>query len=136
MWRRWRLWERPSRLFDKIIDGVFSALVFRNLESVPETLSEICRVFRPDGRAVILDLGRPRNRFLAAVHRMGTAVVVPLAGLLAGSLREYWYLHRSLDKLGAPEEIFVGDASEVLETWRMGVFGCVHEVVVFRGGMP
>ena len=40
-------------------DAVFSAYVFRNLDSVALTLEEISRVLRPGGRAGIVDLGRP-----------------------------------------------------------------------------
>ncbi len=67
-------------LRDDTMDGVFSAFVFRNLTSVDATLAEIERVLEPGRAAVIIDLGRPRGRILRAIHRIGTAVVLPLVG--------------------------------------------------------
>jgi demethylmenaquinone methyltransferase/2-methoxy-6-polyprenyl-1,4-benzoquinol methylase len=110
-------------------DGVFSGFVFRNLASVETTLAEIDRVLRPGSSAVVVDLTRPRNRLMRAVHRMGTALLLPLAGLVfAGAPREYWYLHRSLDSLPPPETLFQGHALTLEEVWRMGLFGFVYGV--------
>jgi demethylmenaquinone methyltransferase/2-methoxy-6-polyprenyl-1,4-benzoquinol methylase len=107
-------------------DGVFSAYVFRNLTSVPATLSEIHRVLRPGGAAAVVDLSRPVNPIARRLHRIGSAVVLPLAGLLARAPGEYWYLHRSLDKL-PPPEILLGGGPLVLEkTWRLGPLGFVY----------
>jgi demethylmenaquinone methyltransferase/2-methoxy-6-polyprenyl-1,4-benzoquinol methylase len=114
------------------LDGVFSAYVFRNLTSVPETLSEIDRVLRRGGVAVVVDLARPRNRLLAALHRLGSAVVLPLAGLVAGAPGEYWYLHRSLDKLPPPEEMFAVGPLRLTRTWRMGPLGFVYGAVLVK----
>ncbi|MGI9609044.1 MAG: class I SAM-dependent methyltransferase [Acidimicrobiia bacterium] len=109
------------------VDGVFSAFVFRNLTSVPETLAEVARVLRPGTAAVVIDLARPRNPVLKLFHRIGTAVLLPLVGLVfAGAPTEYWYLHRSLDKLPPPEELFAGSELAIEEVWRMGVFGFVY----------
>ena len=114
---------------DESFDGVFSGFVFRNLTSVDDTLDEVGRVLRPGSAAVVVDLSRPRRAFLRFLHRMGTAVVLPLVGLLfAGAPREYWYLHRSLDSLPPPEELFAGRDLLVEEVWRMGVFGFVYGV--------
>jgi len=107
-------------------DGVFSAYVFRNLTSVDETLAEIHRVLRPGGAAAIVDLARPENGLARIVHRIGSAIVLPLAGLLARAPREYWYLHRSLDKLPPPEMLLSGSPLKVAQTWRMGPFGFVY----------
>ena len=120
-------------LADGSIDGVFSAYVFRNLDSIPETLDEIARVLRPGGVAAIVDLGRPRNPILRWLHRLGSAIVLPLVGALAGGLREYWYLHRSLDSLPQPDEIYAEAPLEVEQIWRMGPFGFVYGVVLRKG---
>jgi demethylmenaquinone methyltransferase/2-methoxy-6-polyprenyl-1,4-benzoquinol methylase len=107
-------------------DGVFSAYVFRNLTSVDETLAEIHRVLRPGGAAAIVDLSRPENRLARVFHRIGSAIVLPLAGLLARAPGEYWYLHRSLDKLPPPEILLGGGPLKVAKTWRMGPLGFVY----------
>ena len=113
-------------------DGVFSAYVFRNLTSVPGTLREIDRVLRPGGKAAVIGLGRPRGSSAAAVHRAGTAVLLPLAGAAVGARRQYTYLHRSLDKLPPPEELFAGGPMHVQEIWRMGPLGFVYGALLAK----
>jgi demethylmenaquinone methyltransferase/2-methoxy-6-polyprenyl-1,4-benzoquinol methylase len=114
---------------DGSFDGVFSGFVLRNLTSVGATLSEVHRVLRPGGVAVVVDLARPRGRLARAVHRLGTALILPLVGLLfAGAPREYWYLHRSLDSLPRPEVLFADGPLVVEEVWRMGPLGFVYGV--------
>ena len=115
---------------DGAFDAVFSAFVFRNLESVPATLAEIHRVLRPGGAAAVVDLSRPLSAWQRGLHRAGTAVVLPVVGAIFGSPREYWYLHRSLDKLTPPQELF-GEGPLALERlWRMGPFGFVYGAVL------
>lgn len=112
---------------DEVFDGVFSAFVFRNLDSVERTLSEVSRVLRPGAALVVVDLSRPRNPLLKGLHRVGTALLLPLVGLVfAAAPREYWYLHRSLDSRPAPEAMFDGRGLVVEEVWRMGLFGFVY----------
>ena len=115
---------------DGSFDGVFSAYVFRNLESVPGTLVEIARILRPGGVAAVVDLGRPVGRVRRVIHRAGTAAVLPLVGLLGGAPRQYWYLHRSLDKLPPPEVLFAGGPLRLERTWRMGPLGFVYGAVL------
>lgn len=115
---------------DDSFDGIFSAFVFRNLGSVDETLSEACRVLRPGGAMVVVDAGRPTGRPARAVHRLGTAVFAPLVGVLAGAVREYWYFHRSMDKLPHPEEMFAHRPLQVERLWRMGMLNGVYGVVL------
>ncbi|HEX6299778.1 MAG TPA: class I SAM-dependent methyltransferase [Acidimicrobiia bacterium] len=119
--------ELPIR--DDALDGVFSAFVFRNLTSVDRTLEEISRVLRPGASAVIIDLSRPVNPFLKFLHRIGTAVVLPIVGLLfARAPREYWYLHKSLDSLPPAEDMYAKRVMVLEEIWRSGVFGFVYGV--------
>lgn len=114
-------------------DGVFSAFVFRNLGSVAETLAEIERVLRPDGKAVVLDLTRPRSSLARRVHRLGTAVTLPLVGaVMAGAAGEYRYLHRSLDLLAPPEDLFTGGPLRLSRLWRMGLNGFVYAAVLTK----
>lgn len=117
---------------DNSFDGVFSAFVFRNLTSVPDTLAEIRRVLRPGGVAAIVDLGRPESRWKRLLHRAGTAVVLPLVGLSVGAFGEYRYLHKSLDSLPQPDELFSGTPMRVDRIWRMGPLGFVYGIVMTR----
>jgi demethylmenaquinone methyltransferase/2-methoxy-6-polyprenyl-1,4-benzoquinol methylase len=118
---------------DGSFDAVFSAYVFRNLESIPAALEEIHRVLRPGGAAAVVDLSRPPAALPRLLHRAGTAVVLPVVGVLVGAPREYWYLHRSLDKLPAPEVLFGGGPLALERIWRMGPFGFVYGVVLRKG---
>lgn len=114
---------------DASLDGIFSAFVFRNLTSIDRTLDEMERVLKPGAAAVVIDLGRPRNGFLRLLHRVGTAVVLPLVGLVfAGAPREYWYLHKTLDSLPDAEVLFAGRSLTLEEVWRSGLFGFVYGV--------
>jgi demethylmenaquinone methyltransferase/2-methoxy-6-polyprenyl-1,4-benzoquinol methylase len=115
---------------DNVFDAVFSAYVFRNLDSVEQTLAEAERVLRPGGRLGIVGLGRPRSAALAAVHRAGSAVVLPAVGLAAGAREEYTYLHRSLDKLPPPETMFAATPLRRVDIWRMGLLGFVYGTVL------
>lgn len=115
---------------DSTFDGVFSAFVFRNLTSIDATLFEIERVLMPGGVAVVLDLSRPANPILAGIHRLGSAVFLPLAGLIAGAPADYWYLHRSLDSLPQPDVLYDGRSMAVERLWRMGPLGFVYAVVL------
>lgn len=122
-------------LADATVDGVFSAFVFRNLTSVEQTLAEIERVLEPGRTAVIIDLGRPANPWLRWIHRVGTAVVLPLVGLVfAGAPSEYWYLHKSLDSLPQPEVLYERTSLMVEEIWRAGLFGFVYGVRLRKSG--
>lgn len=115
---------------DGSFDGVFSAYVFRNLDSIPEALAEIRRVLRPGGVAAIVDLGRPESAWKRVLHRMGTAIVLPVAGATVRSTREYWYLHRSLDSLPQPGVLYADAPLSVERIWRMGPLGFVYAVAM------
>lgn len=119
---------------DGTFDGVFSAFVFRNLTSIPRTLEEVQRVLRPGGRAVIVDLARPLGPLARRMHRAGTAVVLPLVGaVFAAAPGEYRYLHRSLDSLPPPEELFSDVSLRPDRVWRMGMNGFVYGAVLEKG---
>jgi demethylmenaquinone methyltransferase/2-methoxy-6-polyprenyl-1,4-benzoquinol methylase len=115
---------------DLSFDGVFSAYVLRNLDSIPAALAEIHRVLRPGGVAVMVDLGRPEGAAKRALHRAGTAMLLPVVGTLAGSPREYWYLHRSLDSLPQPAALLGAGPLRIERLWRMGALGFVYGVVL------
>lgn len=119
---------------DESFDGVFSAYVFRNLDSVDQTMQEVARVLRPGGIAAIVDLGRPVPGWKRSLHRMGTSVVLPVVGTLAGGRSEYTYLHHSLDKHPPPEEMFAEGPLEIIATWRMGPLGFVWGAALANRG--
>ncbi|HEY3428419.1 MAG TPA: class I SAM-dependent methyltransferase [Acidimicrobiia bacterium] len=118
----------PSASFD----SVFSAFVFRNLTSIEQTLAEMYRVLRPGGVAAVVDLGRPRHPLARWTSRLGTAITLPLAGLLVRAPGDYWYLHRSLDKLPQPEILLGKSRFRLGMVWRMGLFGFVYGALLHK----
>lgn len=117
---------------DASFDSVFSAFVFRNLTSIDRTLSEMHRVLRSGGMAAVVDLGRPTHSLARSISRLGTAITLPLAGLIARAPADYWYLHQSLDKLPQPEELFAQIPLRLGSVWRMGLFGFVYGALLHK----
>lgn len=117
---------------DASFDAVFSAYVFRNLDSVDGTMAEIARVLRPGGMAGIVDLGRPTGSVTSRVHRAGTAVVLPLAGMSIGAREEYVYLHHTLDKHPPPEVLLADTPLTLEDTWRLGPLGFVWAALLSK----
>ena len=115
---------------DATFDAVFSAYVFRNLDSVCQTLGEVARVLRPGGAAGIVDLGRPKRKISARLHRAASSLVLPTVGRSVGAAEEYRYLARSLDKLPPPEALYAGGPLRFERVWRMGPLGFVYGVVL------
>ncbi len=115
---------------DETFDAVFSAYVFRNRDSGEATMREITRVLRPGGMAGIVDLGRPSGTVSSKIHRAGTAVVLPLAGMSIGARSEYVYLHHTLDKHPPPEQLLANTPLDLIDTWRLGPMGFVWAAIL------
>ncbi len=88
---------------DGTFDCVTSAFVVRNVADHGRAFAEQARVLRPGGRAVCLELTRPRlpvfrQLFDGYFHRW-----VPLLGrLIAGDAAAYTYLPESVDRFPRP----------------------------------
>ncbi len=94
---------------DESVDGVFSGFVFRNLTSVDATLAEMERVLKPGKAAVVVDLTRPATLCCLGCIDWGPRLSCRWwACCSLGAPGEYWYLHRSLDSLPPPEEMYQG----------------------------
>ncbi len=115
---------------DGSFDAVISAYVFRNLDSVAATLDEIHRVLREGGRAGIVDLARPERDRWRRLHRLGTSIILPIAGASIGAREEYTYLHHTLDKHPPPEDLLDSSPLRLVETWRMGPMGFVWGAIL------
>jgi demethylmenaquinone methyltransferase/2-methoxy-6-polyprenyl-1,4-benzoquinol methylase len=81
---------------DSTFDCVVNGFMLRNVASLEATLAELCRVLKPGGRLICLDLTPPRGpmrRFFGAY----IAAFVPLLGVLvARNYGAYRYLFDSL----------------------------------------
>ena len=91
-------------------------------------------MLRSGGMAGIVDLGRPAGSVASKVHRAGSAVVLPLAGMTVGARTEYTYLHRSLDKHPPPEQLLANTPLTLEATWRLGPMGFVWAALLSKPG--
>ena len=111
---------------DSSFDNVFCSFVWRNVSDTNKALDEIFRVLRPGGKFVLLDMTRPKNSFLKILHKIGTFTVLHLIGFLSFNLKEYRFLHRSLDFYPQPEAHLKKDNFINLKIERMGLFNFVY----------
>ena len=81
------------------------------------------------GKFILLDMTRPKNKFLKLLHKIGTFKVTLLIGLLTFNLKEYRFLHNSLDKYPQPEEYFQTHPFQYCNIERMGLFNFVYQAV-------
>ena len=111
---------------DNSFDSVYCAFVWRNLNNSKLGLQEVYRVLKPGGKFVLLDMTRPKNKFLRILHKIGTYKITFLIGLLTFNLKEYKFLHSSLDKYPQPEVHLSNDLFNNNDITRMGIFGFVY----------
>jgi demethylmenaquinone methyltransferase/2-methoxy-6-polyprenyl-1,4-benzoquinol methylase len=118
-------------LDDNSIDTVYCAFVWRNVNDTQKALSEVKRVLRPNGVFILLDMTRPKNKILRVIHRIGTLISTTLIGFLTLNIRDYIFLHTSLDKYEQPEVNFKHHPFNSIEIKRMGLFGFVY-LTIFK----
>tara|TARA_Y100000817_G_C16649326_1_gene452048 strand:+ start:112 stop:675 length:564 start_codon:yes stop_codon:yes gene_type:complete len=111
---------------DNSFNSVYCAFVWRNLNDSELGLQEVYRVLKPGGKFILLDMTRPKNNFLRIVHKIGTFQITLLIGLLTFNLKEYKFLHTSLDKYPQPEVHLSNDLFNDTNITRMGLFGFVY----------
>ena len=111
---------------DNSFDSVYCAFVWRNVNEPTLGLNEIYRVLRPGGKFILLDMTRPKNKLLKFLHKVGTFKVTLLIGILTFNLKEYRFLHKSLDKYPEPEIDLLKHPFSNVDITRMGLFGFVY----------
>ncbi len=81
---------------DATFDAVTVGYGLRNVTDLDKALAEIHRVLKPGGRAVSLDLGKPRLKLVRWGADLYSFRVVPLiGGLVSGNREAYKYLPAS-----------------------------------------
>ena len=112
--------EIPSESFD----AATIAYGARNIPDLDGLFSEMNRVLRPGGRAVCLEIARPKGRFAGAFYGLWFDRIVPkVGGLLSQDAHAYSYLPESVKKFVAPDELAVVMGRNGLQdvTWeRLG----------------
>lgn len=82
---------------DASFDRVSVAFGIRNFEHLEQGLSEMCRVLRPGGKIVMLELSYPDNSFLKACFKMYALGILPRIGRrISGDAAAYRYLPNSI----------------------------------------
>jgi demethylmenaquinone methyltransferase / 2-methoxy-6-polyprenyl-1,4-benzoquinol methylase len=90
---------------DKSFDAVTVGFGARNLGDLERGLSEMTRVLKPGGRAVILEITQPRRRPLSTFYSLWFDRLVPLLGAAAGDRDAYSYLPESVKGFPPPQRL-------------------------------
>lgn len=90
---------------DGTFDAVTIAFGVRNFADLPAGLSEMRRILRPGGLAVILEFSQPAGAAGRAFRVYSDRVLPWIGGLLSGSPDAYRYLNRSTRAWPGPEAL-------------------------------
>jgi demethylmenaquinone methyltransferase / 2-methoxy-6-polyprenyl-1,4-benzoquinol methylase len=91
---------------DASFDASTIAFGLRNLANPVRGLSEMLRVVRPGGRAVVLEFVRPPKGPVGGAYRLYLRNVLPaIGGALSGQPSAYRYLSDTVDSYRTPEEL-------------------------------
>ncbi len=81
---------------DMAFDTVLCGFGVRNLDSLDKGLSEIARVLKPGGKAVILEFFRPSGLFSQLAHAFYIKFLVPMrGGAISRNKEAYEYLQQT-----------------------------------------
>ena len=83
------------------------SLAMRNVSSIPETVSEMTRCVKPEGKVMSMDFTQPNGVLFRSLYGFYTFYVLPTLGML---LSRHWngilaYLAGSIRRSKSPEEI-------------------------------
>lgn len=90
----------------KSIDFSTIAYGIRNIQNPAQCFQEVYRILKPGGCFAILELTRPRNRFLKFGHHIYLSTALPILGkMFAKDKQAYEYLCQSIHTFISPEEM-------------------------------
>jgi demethylmenaquinone methyltransferase/2-methoxy-6-polyprenyl-1,4-benzoquinol methylase len=79
-------------------DAVTIAFGIRNTTRVEKSLSEMYRVLRPGGRAIILEFSLPKNPVVKKIYLLYFRYVLPVVGsVISGDSYAYSYLNQTVE---------------------------------------
>ena len=86
---------------DNSVNGCCSAFLIRTLDDLPQSLREMLRVVRPNGRVICLEVSHPPHRIFRGLFHFYFYKCAPFFGALLGQrLKAYQYLPQSLKTFG------------------------------------
>jgi len=92
---------------DATFDIVSIGFGIRNVDNVNKSLSEMHRVLKPSGKAVILEFGQPKNSFFRFIYNIYSKYIMPFIGkIFARSKEAYTYLPKTAAKFPCRNDFF------------------------------
>ncbi|MGO9571072.1 MAG: ubiquinone/menaquinone biosynthesis methyltransferase [Desulfomonilaceae bacterium] len=88
---------------DNYFDGAITSFCIRNVMDRRRGITEICRVVRPGGLFVILELTQPTGLIMKPLFRIYARVIMPLVTKMMSSVSAYRYLSASMADFPSPE---------------------------------
>ena len=83
---------------DASFDAITVAFGVRNFANLQKGLSEMKRVLKPGGKAVILEFSKPKMQGIRILYNLYTRIVAPQAGrMIAKNKDAYQYLNDSIE---------------------------------------
>ncbi|HDG97637.1 MAG TPA: ubiquinone/menaquinone biosynthesis methyltransferase [Desulfobacterales bacterium] len=111
---------------DHTFDAAMVAFGIRNLSDLNAGLTELCRVIKPGGTAVILEFSRPQVPVFSQIYRLYLKnILIPLGATLTRDRQAYEYLVSSIYEFYAP--------SRVKEFLYLGGFTSVSQAPLTAG---
>lgn len=113
---------------DNTFDCVTTGFAMRNVIDIEGAFREMCRVVKPGGRIVCMEVGKPRFAITRLFHGIYTKRIIPFFGkLIAGDSDAYTYLPNSMGKFPAPVELarIMRKAGIQHVEWKQLTFGAV-----------
>lgn len=91
---------------DGMFDAVTATFGIRNFQDLDRGLSEMCRVLKPGGHLLILELSQPSRFPMKQLFKLYSHVMMPVAGcLIARDTKAYAYLSKSIEAFPQGEQM-------------------------------
>ncbi|MEE1222688.1 MAG: bifunctional demethylmenaquinone methyltransferase/2-methoxy-6-polyprenyl-1,4-benzoquinol methylase UbiE [Bacteroidaceae bacterium] len=91
---------------DESFDAVTATFGIRNFQDLDRGLCEMCRVLKPGGHLLILELSQPQHFPMKQLFHIYSHVMMPAAGcLIARDTKAYTYLSKSIEAFPQGEQM-------------------------------